>query len=127
MREKSPSRLGEPSGDALSRNARRGLAPSLEIACPEKPPENSLAGHAICAHSSNGQNVGLRTRNLPVRVRLGALTLSYPRIVSGYPFPLFEFGAWLSPVRALGSGPRSRWFKSTRPDYVFRVSVLVWI
>ncbi len=27
-------------------------------------------------------------------------------------------GAWLSLVRALGSGPRSRWFKSSRPDLV---------
>jgi hypothetical protein len=25
-------------------------------------------------------------------------------------------GAWLSPARALGSGPRGRWFKSSRPD-----------
>ena len=25
-------------------------------------------------------------------------------------------GAWLSPARALGSGPRGRWFESSRPD-----------
>jgi hypothetical protein len=25
-------------------------------------------------------------------------------------------GAWLSLARALGSGPRGRWFKSSRPD-----------
>ena len=29
---------------------------------------------------------------------------------------LINFGAWLSPVRAPGSGPGGRWFKSTRPD-----------
>jgi hypothetical protein len=26
-------------------------------------------------------------------------------------------GAWLSLARALGSGPRGRWFKSSRPDF----------
>ncbi len=28
-------------------------------------------------------------------------------------------GAWLSLVRAPGSGPGGRWFKSTRPDHYF--------
>ena len=28
-----------------------------------------------------------------------------------------EFGAWLSPVRALGLGPRGRGFESLRPDF----------
>ena len=27
-----------------------------------------------------------------------------------------EFGVWLSPARALGSGPRGRWFESSHPD-----------
>ncbi len=29
------------------------------------------------------------------------------------------FGAWLSPVRALGSGPRGREFESPRPDMFY--------
>jgi hypothetical protein len=31
---------------------------------------------------------------------------------------LERLGAWLSLARALGSGPRGRWFKSSRPDFV---------
>ena len=29
-----------------------------------------------------------------------------------------QIGAWLSPARALGSGPRGRRFKSARPDLI---------
>ena len=32
-------------------------------------------------------------------------------------------GAWLSPARALGSGPRGQRFKSARPDVFFRTRV----
>ena len=31
--------------------------------------------------------------------------------------PNEKCGAWLSLARALGSGPRGRWFKSSRPDH----------